>query len=249
MNIQSLKTHKIIPGQDTDIYKILDKYVKKMPDNSVLAITSKIVAICEGRFVKIGTVDKGKLIEAESEYFLPPGPNGFYLTIKYGILSVSAGIDESNGKDCYILWPKNPQKTANDMRKYLAKKFGLKKIGVIITDSKITPLRWGVTGVSITHSGFAPMNDYIGTNDIFGRELKFTKTNVMDALGGAAVMIMGEGKEQTPLAIIEDVPFVNFQQRNPTQKELREVCIAMREDDLYRSLLTSVKWRKGGSLS
>ena len=158
------------------------------------------------------------------------------------------GIDESNGNGYYILWPKDPQKTANEARKYLARKFGLKKVGVIITDSKITPLRWGVTGSAIVHSGFAPLNNYIGDKDIFGRELKFTKTNIMDGLGAAAVMIIGEGNEQTPLAVIEDVPFVRFQQRNPTRKELAEVRITMMEDDLYRPILTSVKWRKGGAL-
>ncbi len=248
MIVTPFKTHKVTPEKDTDLYSILDRYLPKLKEGSVVAITSKIVAICEGRVVKIGTKDKGKLIEQEAEYYLPPGNNGFYLTIKYGMLSASAGIDESNGNGYYILWPADPQKTANDVRKYLVKKFGLKKIGVIITDSKITPLRWGVTGSSIVHSGFAPLNNYIGDKDIFGRELKFTKTNIMDGLGAAAVMIIGEGKEQTPLAVIEDLLFVRFQQRNPTQKELQEVRITMMEDDMYRALLTSVRWHKGGSV-
>ncbi|HEX9722293.1 MAG TPA: coenzyme F420-0:L-glutamate ligase [Candidatus Paceibacterota bacterium] len=248
MKVQPIKTRKVEPGKDTDIHAILDQYLPKLQEGSVVAITSKIVAICQGRYAKIGSVNKNELIEREAEYFLPPGPNGFYLTVKYGILSASAGIDESNGAGYYILWPKDPQKTANEIRAYLVRKHGLKNVGVIITDSKITPLRWGVTGVSITHSGFAAMNDYIGTPDIFGRELKFTKTNIMDGLGGAAVMLMGEGSEQTPLAVIEDVPFVNFQQRNPTQKEIKEVCIGMMQDDLYKPILTSVQWRKGGSV-
>lgn len=247
MKVKAIKTHRITPEVDTDIYAVLDTYLPKLKEASVVAITSKIISICEGRVVKIGDVDKGKLIEQEAEYFLPPGPNGFYLTVKYGILSASAGIDESNGGGYYILWPADPQKTANAICKYLKKKFGLKKLGVIITDSKITPLRWGVTGSAIVHSGFAPLNNYIGDTDIFGRELHFTKTNIMDGLGGTAVMLMGEGKEQTPLAVIEDVPFVRFQQRNPTQKELREVRITMMEDDMYKPILTSVKWRKGGS--
>ncbi|HEY4509994.1 MAG TPA: coenzyme F420-0:L-glutamate ligase [Candidatus Paceibacterota bacterium] len=248
MKARAIKTHKVTPEKDRDLYAILDRYLPKLREGSVVAITSKVVAICEGRVVKIGTANKDELIKQEAEYYLPPGENGFYLTIKYGILSASAGIDESNGNGYYILWPKDPQKTANEARKYLARKFGLKKVGVIITDSKITPLRWGVTGSAIVHSGFAPLNNYIGDKDIFGRELKFTKTNIMDGLGAAAVMIIGEGNEQTPLAVIEDVPFVRFQQRNPTRKELAEVRITMMEDDLYRPILTSVKWRKGGAL-
>lgn len=247
MIVTPIQTHKVTPGKDKDLYAILDRYLPKFKESSVVAITSKIVSICEGRFRKIGTVDKDELIKQEAEYYLPPGKNGFYLTIKYGIVSASAGIDESNGNGHYILWPKDPQKTANEVRRYLARKFHVKKVGVIITDSKITPLRWGVTGSSVVHSGFAPLNSYIGDKDIFGRTLKFTKTNIMDGLGASAVMITGEGKEQTPLAVIADVPFVHFQQRNPTQKELREVRITMMEDDLYRALLTSVKWRKGGS--
>jgi dihydrofolate synthase / folylpolyglutamate synthase len=242
-----IKTHKIIPKKDGDIFAILDKYLPALKEGSVVAITSKIVAICEGRFVKAGSVNKDELIKQEAEYYLPPGENGFYLTIKYNLIIPSAGIDESNGNGYYILWPQDPQKTANEVREYLAKKFGLKNVGVIITDSKTSPLRWGVTGVSITHSGFAPMNDYIGTLDIFGRELHFTKTNIMDALGTAAVLEMGEGEEQTPLALIENVPFVNFQQRNPTRQELEEVRIGMMQDDMYRELLCSVPWLKGGS--
>ena len=235
-----------MPKEDNDLYALLDTYLPKLKEGSVVAITSKIVSICEGRFVKIGSVDKGKLIKKEADYYLPRGKNGFYLTIKYNLLIPSAGIDESNGSGYYILWPKDPQKTANELRKYLAKRFGLKDIGVIITDSKTNPLRWGVTGVSISHSGFAALKNYIDTKDVFGRELHFTKSNIMDALGGAAVLAMGEVKEQTPLAVIDNVPFVNFQQRNPTKKELREINITAMEDDLYKPILTSVKWRRGG---
>jgi F420-0:gamma-glutamyl ligase len=38
-----------------------------------------------------------------------------------------------------------------------------------------------------------------------------TKVNVADALAAAAVLVMGEGSEQTPLVVIGDVPFVTFQ--------------------------------------
>ena len=72
-----------------------------------------------------------------------------------------------------------------------------------------------------------------------------TKSAVADALATAAVLAMGEGNEQTPLAVIEDVPFVQFQQRNPNKKELTELTIDPK-DDLYAPLLKGVKWRKGG---
>jgi putative folate metabolism gamma-glutamate ligase len=246
MEINSIRTHKIKPFEQS-IFEILDRYVDKMKEGSILAVTSKIVAICENRVVKTEDADKHKLIEEEAEYFLPPEENkyGITLTIKGNLLVPTAGIDESNGENYFILWPENPQRAANEVRKYLRRRFSVKKVGVIITDSKTTPLRWGTSGASIAHSGFSALNNYIGKPDIFGRKLKITKADVADALAVSAVLVMGEGNEQTPLAVIEDIPFVKFQDRNPSKKELEDFHIDM-EDDLYAPLLKGVKWRKGG---
>lgn len=245
MKIFTIKTHKIRPYKE-NLFEILDKYLKRLNERSVLVITSKIVAICEGRVIEIEKADKKELIKQEAEYFLPPEENKYNitLTIKNNLLAPTAGIDESNGAGYYILWPKDPQKTANEVRQYLCDRFSLKKVGVVITDSKTTPLRWGTTGVAIAHSGFASLNNYIGKPDIFGRKLKVTKANISDALAVSAVLVMGEGNEQTPLAVIEDIPFVKFQNRNPSKKEIREFHIDMK-DDLYARLLKGVKWRKG----
>lgn len=245
MRITAIKTHKII-ARDKDLFKILDRYLPPLEEKTILAVASKIVAICEGRMVRMGKVDKDLLIEREAQYYLPRSENkyGVSLAIKNGLLTASAGIDESNGGGYYILWPKDSQKSANQIRSYLAKRFGLKEIGVIIADSKTTPLRWGVTGIALAHSGFRALNNYIGKLDIFGRKLHFTKVNVMDGLAAAAVLAMGEGNEQTPLCLIEEPFNVIFQKRNPTKRELAGLRITM-EEDLYGSFLTSVKWRKG----
>ena len=245
MKIFPIKTHKIRPFKQ-NLLEILDKYLKTLRERSVVVITSKIVSACEGRVVKIKKVDKKEIIKKEAEYFLPPEENKYNitLTIKGGLLLPAAGIDESNGAGYFTLWPKNPQKTANQVRKYLCRRFPVKKIGVIITDSKTTPLRWGTTGITIAHSGFAALNNYIGKKDIFGRKLKVTKANVVDGLAASAVLVMGEGAEQTPLAVIEDLPFVKFQNRDPSDKELKDLRMNI-EDDLYGPLLKSVKWRKG----
>lgn len=245
MKVTTIKTCKIT-SKNKSIYKILDKYIPALKERSVFVITSKIAAICEGRLLKIGKIEKDTLIEKEADYFLPSKENLYHLalTIKNNILAASAGIDESNGNGYYILWPKNPQKTANDVRRYLKKRFSLKRVGIIVTDSKTTPQRWGVTGIAIAHSGFTALNDYRGKPDIFGRKLQVTQISVVDGLAAAAVLVMGESNEQTPLAIIEDIPFVRFQQRNPTKKELQALKISLAED-LYAPMLTSVQWKKG----
>lgn len=244
MKVEPIKTKAIVVGDN--LLEILDKSIANLKDNFVVAITSKIVSICEGSVVEIGKSDKDLLIKNQADYYLPKkNKYNFYLSIKNNILIPSAGIDESNGNGYYILWPKNPQDSANKIRSYLTKKFKIKNLGVIIVDSKTTPLRWGVTGVAVSYSGFNALNNYIGSKDIFGKKFEVEKVNVADALAAAAVLVMGEGNEQTPIAIIEETPFVNFKNKNPSVEELKELAI-MIEDDLYGQILKSVKWKKGG---
>lgn len=245
MNIRAIKTHKIT-SVDNDILKILDTYVKVFSENSVLVVTSKIVAICEGRVVPFEGTDKDRLIEEESQYYLlrEENPYNVSLTITQDILAASAGIDESNADNTYVLWPKDSVTSANNIRAYLKKRFDFRNIGVIITDSKTSPLRWGVTAMAIGYSGFEPLKSYIGEPDLFGREFKFEKLNIADNLACAATVVMGEGSEQTPLAVITDVPFVKFVEDDPSVEELKSLRISI-DEDIFAPLLKNAPWRKG----
>jgi dihydrofolate synthase / folylpolyglutamate synthase len=245
MIIKPYKTHKIKPNEN--LFAILDQYLPHLEEKSVVAIASKIVGICEGRVVKINNkLDKQKeeLVKQEADYYLYEKRMDFFLTINHNTLVANAGIDESNSEKAFALWPKDPQKSVDVIREYLTKKHNIKSLGVILTDSKLSPLRWGVTGVALAHSGFQALNNYIGKKDIFGRPLKVEQSNMPDSLATAAVTVMGEGNEQQPLAVITDLPFVKFQTRNPNKKELESLKIKL-EDDIYASLLTAVKWEKG----
>jgi len=245
MNITSIKTHKITE-KDTDITKILDQYITDVAENSVVAVTSKIISITEGRMVPLEKADKDQLIEQEAEYFLPRDENPYNVsfTITRNLLVATAGIDESNANDHYILWPKNSYESANKIRFHLRKKFNLKNLGVIIVDSRTTPLRWGVTAFAIAYSGFKPLKDYTGTPDLFGRAFVFEKLNITDGLAAAAGLEMGEGNEQTPMAMIEEIPHIQFVDSDPSEKELKDFAIDMRSD-LYGPFLQAVKWKKG----
>lgn len=245
MKVSSIKTHKITVD-DKDILKIIDQYITTLKEESIIAVTSKIVALAEGRVVVTEHSDKESLISQEAEYFLPRSSSkyGVSLTITGGQLIATAGIDESNANGYFVLWPQDAQKTANQIRKHLVTKHQLKKLGIIITDSKTTPLRWGVTGTAIAYSGFEPLNDLIGSKDLFGRELKMTKVNILDGLAASAVLVMGEGIEQTPLAIIEEADFVKYIGTDPSEEELNSLKITI-EDDIYAPLLTKVEWKKG----
>src|SRR3989344_8996908 len=114
MNVTAVKTKKIIAGRNT-LTEVLSASLSSLANGSILAVTSKIVSLCEGRAVKIGTVGKIALIQAEAGYYLShiKSRYGISLTRKNDILIPSAGIDESNGNGYYVLWPRDPQKSAN----------------------------------------------------------------------------------------------------------------------------------------
>ena len=62
----------------------------------------------------------------------------------------------------------------------------------------------------------------------------------------AAVLIMGEGTEQTPIATIEELPFIAFQDRDPTAEELKAFYLEHMKDDLFAPFLQQMPWKRGG---
>jgi len=240
MKTHAIKTHLI--QLDESLPALLDRYLPPLEENSIVVVTSKIVSLSEGRTIqkKIG---KETLIKQEADAYLDePNPHGVLLTIKNGILIPNAGIDESNANGVYILYPKDSHLSARKIWEHLRTQHRLRHLGVLITDSHTSPMRWGVTGIALAWCGFAPLNNYIGTPDCFGRHLHFTKANVVDALAASAVFAMGEGNEQTPLALITELEKVTFVESAPTQEEIESLKIPMQED-LYGPLLMKGDWK------
>ena len=113
------------------------------------------------------------------------------------------------------------------MQKKLQKKYDIKNLGVLITDSRAMPLRAGVVGTTSGYAGFKGLKSYKGQKDIFGRKFKFSSVNVADSLATAAILVMGEGKERQPLAIIQEAPVKFCEKVN--RKELNITL----KDDIY----------------
>ncbi|OGG73346.1 hypothetical protein A3A38_01495 [Candidatus Kaiserbacteria bacterium RIFCSPLOWO2_01_FULL_53_17] len=231
MKVRAIKTRIFKEGESLEDF--ISKYVPRLKEGSILVITSKIVALSEKRTAVRGDARaKEKLIRAESEWVRPT--KYVWLTLKDGMMMPNAGIDESNGNGKIILLPRDSFKAAEKVRTALKKRLKLKRLGVIITDSRTLPLRAGVVGIAVGYAGIKGVRDYRGKPDIFGRKLVMTRTDVADALASAAVVEMGEGKEQQPLCVIENAP-VEFR-----EKILRsELRIAL-NDDMYRPLFKNV---------
>lgn len=244
MRVTAIKT-RIVEVGSCDVTDLLAESLKTVPEKSVIAITSKVVSLCEGNALPQSDYNKDDLIEEEADLFIPRTENkyGVYLTIKNNMLVPTAGIDESNTNGHFVLWPKDPQGSAKRCWEFVRRHFGVRHVGIILTDSISNPMRLGVTGRSIAYCGFKPINSRIGHVDLFGKPLRQTRINVADALAASAVLVMGESDEQTPVALIEDLPFVTFCDREPTPEELDAWKVRM-EDDLYAHLLTRMDWKK-----
>jgi F420-0:gamma-glutamyl ligase len=182
---------------------------ERLRPHTILAITSKLFSVAEDTRAP-RSVPKRELIDREADRVIGETLHGVVLTVKHGVLFPTAGIDESNSEHGdYLLLPPDPFRSLHRLYGELRTRLGLTEFGLIMTDSRTQPLRAGVTGLALAHSGFAPVRDFIGAPDLFGRSLKVTSINDADPIAAVAVMLMGESNECTPMAIV-DAPFVEY---------------------------------------
>lgn len=230
MHISAIKTSLFRQGDSLEDF--INLHIPILQNGDIIAVTSKICALAENRIRNRNTLHT-HIIQESQEVIETPWA---ILTRTTHGWCINAGIDTSNADTCIILLPKNPFKTAEKLRQKLMKQHTLTKLGVIITDTRSTPLRVGTLGKAIGYAGFKPIQSYIGKKDLFGRKSRVTESNVVDALAGIVVYSMGEGNEQTPLALIHDSPVI-FTTKPLTQKEMK--LFLLPENDIFSFVYTT----------
>jgi len=224
MRLYAVKTRVIKTGDDPVqvILQSLREQKLKLEDNDILAVTSKIIAYTEDRLVKLSDVkpsDKAKKLA--QQFSLQPefaelilreadkiygGVEKAVLTLKNGILTANAGIDNKNAPIGFaVLWPKNAEKWAMHIREEIKRKTG-RKVAVLIVDSGLIPLRIGTVGLALAVAGFKPIKDCRKEKDIYGKPLVITRHAIADSLASATHLLMGEAAEKTPIVLIKDAP-------------------------------------------
>ncbi len=227
-----IRTSVFQPGKSLVKFILENLPADQVQDSMILAITSKIVSLSEDRLVKKESISKADLIQTEADRNFGQIGHGCYLTIKHGLFIASAGIDESNSEAGeYILYPKDPFISARNIWVELRKQWGIENLGILITDSHTSPLRKGVTGISLSYWGFHGVKSMVGTSDLFGRKLQMTNINVADALAAGVTLFMGEANECQPLAIILNSGVTFVEEIDP-----KELQIPF-EQDLYLPFL------------
>ncbi len=247
MKVTPIKTRTLVPPKD-DLLVVLRSMLRSILERAILVVTSKAVSIWEGRCLPQSQYTREQLVPIESDYYFPPSKlkmGEYQASIKHGAFIASAGIDKSNSGEYLTLLPLKPNESAKKIWNWARKEYGVKELGVIITDSRLMPLRRGTGGVSIGFYGFEPLTDYRGKPDLFGHPLQVTLRNVADGLAAAAVVVMGEGSESTPAALVTEVPFVKFTSKPYKPKSKFDGLFVRPEDDVFYPLLKRAKWKKG----
>ncbi len=206
------------------ITKALEKAKVTLQDGDILTIASKIVSTTQGLLI-----NKDEIIVSEeakkyakitklSPEFMEVAIResdevlgacfGALLTRRNDYFMPNAGADQSNApQGVIIILPANPTKIARDIQYSLQEKYKC-RIGVIIGDSRVQPLRRGTSGLALGVAGFVPVIDDRGRKDIFGREMKMTRRAIADNLMSAAEILSGEVDEKVPLVLIRNAPII-----------------------------------------
>lgn len=222
----------------------------RIADGDILVIGHKIISKSEGRIVALSAITPSpraiktarrclkdprlvQLILTESRRIMKVKPGILLVETKNGIVCLNAGIDKSNveGSETYCLLPKNPKLSAARIASRIFAQTG-KRVRIVVTDTYSRPFRVGQIEFAIGASGLDPFDDYRGTKDLFGNILRFKRVSIADELACAGELVMGQGAEGVPVAIIKGVNRIRSRMRSVSSQ------LAMkRSRDLFRGAL------------
>jgi coenzyme F420-0:L-glutamate ligase/coenzyme F420-1:gamma-L-glutamate ligase len=196
----------------------------RLQPGDILIVKHKIVSKAEGRLVDLATIEpSAESIAWAKQYGLNPRvvelalresrtvirrQNGVLITeTQHGFLCANSGVDLSNvnGGSHALLLPKDPDRSAANLRRELKKRTGF-AIPVIITDSFGRPWREGLTEFAIGIAGMKPLRDERGRRDPHGYKLNATVEAVADELACAAGLVCGK-LNRAPACIVRGFPY------------------------------------------
>ena len=235
--------------ENDDLLNLIIENIKKqgesLKEGDVIVIAEKVIATSQGRVVTLSDVTNisEKANQMAKEYDMDErfveliiqeasmilgGMTHVILAQVNNLLIANAGIDQSNaGPNKVVLLPKDLKKVVWEYWKELRNEYSLKDLGVIISDSRVQPLRKGTIGIAIATAGFEPVEDLRGHPDLFNRPMEITMRAIADDLTSAAQFLLSEADQQTPVVIIRgsNVEFTENPQLTPEMAP--EKCLYM----------------------
>lgn len=237
----------IVEGDDLAAYicAALDRAALVSDPRDVLVVAQKIVSKAEGRTLDLATVTPGprarelaeatgkdaRFIEAvlrESVEVVRYRTGVIVVETRQGIVMANAGIDRSNvDGECVLLLPEDPDRSAKSLRSAIIRRCGCSP-AIVISDSVGRAWRNGTVGLAIGAAGLPALLDRRGARDLYGRALEVTMVGFADAIASAASLVMGEGDEGCPVALVSGLDWSDHEPV-PARNLIRP-----RHEDLFR---------------
>ncbi len=232
------------------IVKTAEKEGTSLGDGDMVVVAQKIVSKAEGRVINLKDVVPSKeaeetagatlkvprfveLVLRESREILKASPGTLIVKTRDGTVCLNAGIDRSNvaGRDNYALLPEDPDGAARRLRTDIMKLTG-RRVSVVICDTYSRPFRRGQVEFAIGIAGIKPFKDYRGQRDLFGHVLRVKNVAIVDEVASAAELVMGQGKEAIPVAIIKNLDRAEERE----SYSIRDLNIP-KQEDLFKGTL------------
>lgn len=191
----------------------------RLEDGDVIVVAQTIISKAEGNVVDLRGVKPSKKAEQiaarldknprEVEVILQQSSEIVRLghviisRTKHGFVCANAGVDHTNVDPEHVtILPDDPDASAAGIRDFIKRKLGT-EVSVIISDTQGRAFRMGCVGVAVGVAGMSPLLDLRGKRDLHDKELRVTITSPADALAAAAVSVMGEANEDTPVVVVK----------------------------------------------
>jgi coenzyme F420-0:L-glutamate ligase/coenzyme F420-1:gamma-L-glutamate ligase len=223
-----------------DVASLIAERVE-LEDGDIVVVAQKIMSKAEGRVVALAEVvpseralelagdedpRRVEVILREAKRIVRVRPPLLIAETRHGFICASAGVDASNAPqaDMLVLLPLDPDASANRLRNRLRELAGV-DVGIIISDSFGRPWRMGTTDVALGAAGVRVLEDFRGTRDRVGYELRSTQIAVADELAGAAELLMRKA-DGVPAVVVRGLDLAG----DATAQEL----VIPEERDLFR---------------
>ena len=190
-----------------------------LADDDIVVVSQKVVSKAEGRVRSLAGIEPGEratqlaaeidrdarlieLVLAESRRVVRADARVLITEHNSGWICANSGIDSSNapGPDTVILLPEDSDASARRIRGEIAGAAGVRP-GVIVADTFGRPWRMGQTDVAIGAAGVRTVDDWVGRDDAYGRELRATQIATADELAAAASLARAKDSGR-PAAVV-----------------------------------------------
>ncbi|NHC43799.1 coenzyme F420-0:L-glutamate ligase [Motilibacter aurantiacus] len=187
-----------------DLAALLDARLPELAEDDVLVVSSKVVAKAEGRLRQ--GLSRAEAVAAETVRVVASRGETRIVETRHGLVMAAAGVDASNvDAGAVLLLPEDPDASARALRAALRARRGLRRLGVVVSDTAGRTWREGQVDLAVGAAGVLPALDLRGTPDAGGRVLDATVIALIDELASAAELVKGKSAG-VPAAIVRGAP-------------------------------------------